>query len=391
MRMSETGLSALVSPPIRIGQIGLAGGIGPLHLTEQEKNPNFTTVAGCDNRLEDPNVARQAERITFAGGKIYGDYQSLLRDPRVEAVCIAVPHFLHREVAVAAFQAGKHVLCEKPMATHPDECRLMLQARQAAGKVGAVQMQHVGRSSMLNLRKALHGGAIGKIKEVFLSSLWWREDSYYGRAAWAGKKMMQGQWNLDGVMFNQAVHFINQSLILASPGEFPVVAGARDLRVALYRFHDSSELELEDTAIVQAMLDTPDHPRLTMVATTCARQERHMIELLGEKGRALWNGSGYLLVDGQPEVEFHDDARDFEGNMRTFNSFALAIRTGSVPITDFSQIVKTTEFIFSCYEKAGWNIKKAPWAATEHLPALFQRVSTGRVLPGELDTPPDWA
>ena len=129
--MAETGLSALVSPPIRIGQIGLAGGIGPLHLTEQEKNPNFTTVAGCDNRLEDSNVARQAERITFAGGKIYGDYQSLLRDPQVEAVCIAVPHFLHREVAVAAFQAGKHVLCEKPMATHPDECWLMLQARKA--------------------------------------------------------------------------------------------------------------------------------------------------------------------------------------------------------------------------------------------------------------------
>ena len=202
--MTDTDLRPQVSPPIRVGQIGLGGGIAPMHLTEMEKNPNFQVVAGCDVKLDDPNVAKQAARVTAAGGKIYPDYQSLLQDPRVEAVCIAVPHFLHRAVTVASFQAGKHVLCEKPMATHPDECRMMLDARNASGRVGAVQMQHVGRSSMLELRQAIHGGAIGKIQEIFLSSLWWREESYYGRAAWAGKKMMEGQWNLDGVMFNQA-------------------------------------------------------------------------------------------------------------------------------------------------------------------------------------------
>jgi predicted dehydrogenase len=374
-----------------MGQIGLGGGIAPMHLTEMEKNPNFQLVAGCDIKLDDPNVAKQAARVTTAGGKIYPDYQSLLQDPRVEAVCIAVPHFLHRAVTVAAFQAKKHVLCEKPMATHPDECRMMLEARNASGRVGAVQMQHVGRSSMLSLRQAIHSGAIGKIQEIFLSSLWWREESYYGRAAWAGKKMMEGQWNLDGVMFNQAVHFINQALILASPGDLPTVARAENLRTALYRFHDSPSLEMEDTALAQATLATPDRPRLTMVATTCSRQERHMIEILADAGRAVWNGTGYLLPDGQPATEFHDDARDFDGNMRTFNSFARAIRTRSTPITDFSQILKTTDFIFSCYQTAAWNIKKAPWAATENLSAIFGQIARQRALPTELNPRPQWA
>ncbi len=389
--MTDTGLNPRVSSPIRMGQIGLGGGIAPMHLTEMEKNPNFQVAAACDIRLDDPNVAKQAARVTAAGGKIYPDYQTLLQDPAVEAVCIAVPHFLHRQVTVAAFKAGKHVLCEKPMATHPDECRMMLEAQKASGRVGAVQMQHVGRSSMLELRKAIHGGAIGKIREIFLSSLWWREESYYNRAAWAGKKMMEGQWNLDGVMFNQAVHFINQALILASPGDLPAVAHAENIRTALYRFHDSPALEMEDTAITQATLTTPDRPRLTMVATTCSRQERHMIEILGDAGRAIWNGMGYLLSHGQPSTEFHDDARDFEGNMRTFNSFALAIRTGSTPITDFSQIIKTTDFIFSCYQAAAWNIKKAPWAATENLTAVFGQIARQRALPTELNPRPQWA
>ncbi len=389
--MIDTDLSPRVSPAIGIGQIGLGGGIAPMHLTELEKNPNFRIVAGCDVKLDDPSVAKQAARVTAAGGKIYPDYRSLLQDPRVEAVCIAVPHFLHRQITVDAFQAGKHVLCEKPMATHPDECRKMLDAQRASGRVGAVQMQHVGRSSMLNLRKAIHSGAIGKIREIFLSSLWWREESYYGRAAWAGKKMMQGQWNLDGVMFNQAVHFINQSLILAAPGELPAVASASNLRAALYRFHDSPALEMEDTTIAQATLDTPDQPRLTMVATTCSRQERHVIEILGDAGRAIWNGTGYLLENGQPSTEFHDDARDFEGNMRTFNSFALAIRRGSTPITDFAHILKTTDFVFSCYETAAWNIKKAPWTATENLSTIFSRIARERALPRELNPHPDWA
>ena len=75
-----------------------------------------------------------------------------------------------------------------------------------------------------------------------------------------------------------------------------------------------------------------------------------------------------------------------------FESFAKAIRTGSTPVTDVSQIQYVTSFINDCYEACGWRIKKAPWSATETLFSdVIQRVREQRVLPAELDSPPAWA
>ncbi len=380
-----------VNNPVRVAQIGLGGGIGPLHLDEMEKNPNFSIVAGCDSRLESEAVAKQAARITALGGKISSDFREVLKDPQVEAVCIAAPHFLHREMTVAAFEAGKHVLVEKPMATHPDDCHAMLEAQKKSGKVGAVQMQHVGRKSVLELRRHIQSGAIGPIREIFLSSLWWRENPYFERVAWAGKKMFGNTWNLDGIMFNQAIHFINQTLVLCSQGDLPAVAEARDVQVALYKFHDTPALEMEDCAFISATLNTPDAPRLWAIATTCSRVDRHSIELIGAHGRALWNGVGYLFVDGQPALEFTDDNKEFGGTSRVFNSFAQAVRTGTRPLTDFSAICKTTDFVFSCYQSAGWKIKKAPWSATDTLPEIFRQVYQQRKLPAALKSVPSWA
>lgn len=381
----------LVDDPVRIGQIGLGGGIAPLHVNELEKNPNFRVVAGCDTRLNDPAAAKSAERIKAGGGTIYESYQQLLADPQVEAVIIAAPHFVHREIAVAAFAAGKHVLCEKPMATHPDDCRKMLEAQRKSGKVGAVQMQHVGRRSMLQLRDRLQDGAIGELREVFTTTLWWRENSYYSRVGWAGRKMHNGEWNLDGVLFNQGVHFINETLVLVAPGQLPAVADVRDVRSALYRFHDAPQLEMEDTAFVTGVLDVPGRPRLHLVATTCASIDRPTVEIIGTKGRALWNGVGHVFADGRPMEEFHDDGGDFDGSSLIFNSFAAAVRTGGPTMTDFSQIMRTTQFVVDVYDAANWNIKQAPWDGVGSLAKVISAAQRQRCLPADLQEKPGWA
>ncbi len=381
----------LIDDPVRIGQIGLGGGIAPSHLNEMEKNPNFLLAAGCDTRLGDAAVTKSAQRIRDAGGAIYDTYQQVLADPRVEAVVIAAPHFLHREISVAAFAAGKHVLCEKPLATHPEDCKIMLEAQRQSGRVGAVQMQHVGRKSMLQMRERLQAGAIGDIREVFTATLWWRENSYYGRVGWAGRKMHNGQWNLDGVMLNQGIHFINETLVLVTPGKLPTVAEVRDVRSALYRFHDAPQLEMEDTAFVTGMLDVPGSPRLHLVATTCATIDRPTVEIIGTKGRALWNGVGHVFADGQPMEEFHDDGGEFDGASLIFNSFAKAVRHGGATMTDFSQIMRTTQFVADAYAAANWNIKPAPWSEVGSLGGIIAATQRQRTLPAGLQEKPDWA
>ena len=390
---------------VRVAQIGLAGGIGFCHLNEYSHNPHFKYIGGYDLYPQEPKVTEASTRVRQMGGRIYGSFEEVLADPHVEAIDICTPHHFHRPMAVAAFKAGKHVLVEKPMATHPDELALMLQAQQASGKVGAVQMQHIGRSSMLDLRAAIQQGAIGQLKEVFLSSLWWREENYYSRLPWAGRIKVDGAWCVDGALFNQCVHFITQMLILAAPPppaappaptpQNPAaitVARVKDLRCAMYKFHQTPTLDAGDTAFAVGTIEAPGNPRLTLVGTTCSTQEQHQIELIGTKGRALWNGTGYLFVDGQSMREFQDDNRDFDGTSRIFTSWARAIRQGGKPLTDFAAIAPAAEFISNCYTASNWQIKNAPWSATESLfSQVIQQAFTARALPTELQPKPDWA
>jgi predicted dehydrogenase len=387
-----------IDKPVRVAQIGLAGGIGYTHINEYAKNPNLQLVAGHYLYPNDPKVANGIDRIRNMGARFYGKLEDVLSDPNVEAIDICTPHHFHRPMAVAAFQHGKHVLVEKPMATHPDDTALMIAARDAAGKIGAVQMQAVGRSSMIQLREAIQQGGIGRVKEVFLSSLWWRTNEYYARIPWAGRMKIDGAWCVDGALYNQCVHYVNQMLTLVSPGPLPSVAKVRDLDCAMYKFHDAPTLDAGDTAFITATLDIEGSPRLTAVGTTCSTEDRHQIEVLGDKGRALWNGSGYLFPDHQPMQEFHDDRTDFDGNARVFNSFAQAViaaRTNQpapAPLTSFEQIARVTDFINACYEASHWKIKKAPWSATETLfSETIQQVREQRKLPAQLKAPPTWA
>jgi len=113
---------------IGIGMIG-TGNISDLHSIGYKKNENAKIVAVADIRA---SVAEE-KRIAFGGDRSYSDYTQLLKDPSVDAVDICVPNFLHSQVAIAAAEAGKHVLVEKPMAITVKECDEMISAARKNG------------------------------------------------------------------------------------------------------------------------------------------------------------------------------------------------------------------------------------------------------------------
>ena len=82
----------------------------------------------CDIRPE----RAERKRIEFGFARSTGDYLEVIRDPAVELISICVPNAVHRQIAEAAIAAGKHVWCEKPMATHLADAEAMLAAAQAA-------------------------------------------------------------------------------------------------------------------------------------------------------------------------------------------------------------------------------------------------------------------
>ena len=89
---------------------------------------------------------------------------------------------------------------------------------------------------MLKLREAIGAGVLGNIKEVFLASLWWRTEEYYGRIPWAGRMKIDGAWCVDGVLYIQTIHYINQMLTLLWTGPLPCVGADAICRRALYKF-----------------------------------------------------------------------------------------------------------------------------------------------------------
>lgn len=88
--------------------------------------------AFCDLILE--RAEKAAKEYGTPDAKVYTDYHELLADPTIDAVHVLTPNVAHCEITVAALEAGKHVLCEKPMAATPADAKKMLEARDRTGK-----------------------------------------------------------------------------------------------------------------------------------------------------------------------------------------------------------------------------------------------------------------
>ncbi|MBD3266313.1 gfo/Idh/MocA family oxidoreductase, partial [bacterium] len=135
---------------IKVGIVGF-GFMGKMHYNNYNILDEARVTAVCDadmNRLKDSsgttgNIAGTEEAIDLSGLDLYSDYDKMLQEADVEAVSITLPTFLHVESTIKALEAGKHVLCEKPMGLNLAECDRMLEAAQTSGKI--LQIGHCVR------------------------------------------------------------------------------------------------------------------------------------------------------------------------------------------------------------------------------------------------------
>jgi predicted dehydrogenase len=124
-------------------------------------------AAGIDGArlvaMVDPVPAARAAALAELGiTRGYADYREALADPSVQAVVVVTPTVFHKEIVVAAAAAGKHVLCEKPMAMNADECAAMIAACGAAGVKLQIGFMRRFARDFLAAKEALDSGAIGQ-------------------------------------------------------------------------------------------------------------------------------------------------------------------------------------------------------------------------------------
>ena len=152
---------------IKVGVVGCGGIANQKHFPALKNNGDLNEiVAFCDIIVE--RAEKACAEFGAEGAKVYQDYHDLLADPNVEVVHICTPNVSHSEIAIAAFEAKKHVYCEKPMSHSPIEALKMVEAWKKSGMQFTVGYQNRFRPEVQNLHAACEAGDLG--------------DSYYGKA-----------------------------------------------------------------------------------------------------------------------------------------------------------------------------------------------------------------
>lgn len=151
---------------VRIGIIGCGGIANGKHMPALKKIEEAEMVAFCD--IIEERAVKAAKEFGAEGAKVYTDYRKLLEDESIESVHVCTPNRSHSFITIDALEAGKHVMCEKPMAKTYAEAKKMYETAQRTGKKLTIGYQQRWRPDSLYLKEACDNGDLG--------------DIYYGRA-----------------------------------------------------------------------------------------------------------------------------------------------------------------------------------------------------------------
>src|SRR6056297_1946303 len=136
---------------------------------------------------------------------VYDTNEELLADEGLDAVIISVPHGLHHPLTLQALNAGKHVLCEKPLAISVEQGNEMIQTAKEKGlKLGTFFQMRFNQASQ-KAKEIVESGILGEILHAQVNVLWYRDQDYYNKSSWRGKWDTEG----GGSLINQASHSID--------------------------------------------------------------------------------------------------------------------------------------------------------------------------------------
>ncbi|MBD5462914.1 MAG: Gfo/Idh/MocA family oxidoreductase [Lachnospiraceae bacterium] len=153
---------------IKIGIVGCGGIANQKHMPAMKQNSDLCEiVAVCDIILE--HAQKAAAEFGVPGCKVYEDYHDLLDNNDVEVVHVCTPNVSHSEITIAAFEAKKHVYCEKPMSHSMEEAKKMVDAWKKSGMQFTVGYQNRFRTEVMNLRAACEAGDLG---EIYFAQAW---------------------------------------------------------------------------------------------------------------------------------------------------------------------------------------------------------------------------
>ena len=326
---------------IRIGILGCGHIARSRHIPEYASNPDCS-LAGYYN----PTAAKAEEMAERYGGRVYASAEELLADPGIDAVSVCTSNDAHAALSVAAMRAGKHVLCEKPMACSPEEAEEMLWVSEESGRLLMIGHNQRFLPAHREARVLLEQGAIGRVlgfrstfahggPEMFMQEK--DMDSWFFRKEKAGM----------GAMADLGVHKID--LIHYLLGERSVRVSAR-LGTLDKCSGSGDRISVDDNAV--CLLETESGALGTVTASwTCYGRPDNSTVLYGSKGvMRLYDDPTRSLIlhlaDGR-EIPGRSGPMDFRAPSGVIDCWIESIKAGKVLQADARSALDAMKTVFA--------------------------------------------
>ncbi|MEQ8442040.1 MAG: Gfo/Idh/MocA family oxidoreductase [Alphaproteobacteria bacterium] len=326
-------MTADAQKPLRVGVIGL--GVGERHIVGYRAIPGVEVAGICD--IDPAKMAAVAERQDVT--HLHKDYRTLLSDPSIDAVSICSYDDAHVDQAVMAFEAGKHVFCEKPIALDRTGLDRVVRAWSNSGKCLSSNLILRQSPRFQAVRKMVRGGEFG--------DLHYMEGDYIHQILWKITEGWRGKLDFYCVTYGGGIHLIDLMRWIAGEEVVEVTAMATKklTRASTFKYPDTMTTLMRFESDLLAKSTTTFGPQ---------RRQIHTLNLYGTKlSFENANGPARLYRGDQPEDEEVFDVpypAIEKGDL--LPDFIDAIREGREPIVGAKDVFQVMNICISAWESA---------------------------------------
>ncbi|EXX87271.1 oxidoreductase [Paenibacillus darwinianus] len=314
---------------VRIGIIGCGGIATGKHLPSLAKVEEAELAAFCDIVLERAEEAKT--KFGSAEAVVYEDFRELLKDRTIDVVHVCTPNDSHADITIAALEAGKHVMCEKPMAKTAADARRMLEAAERTGRKLAIGYQNRYRPDTRYLKDACANDELGEIYFAKAHAIRRRAVPTWGvfldEEKQGGGPLIDigthaldlALWLMDNykpkVVLGRAYHKLSQTENAANawgpwdPKQFTV----EDSAFAMITMENGASIVLESSWALNTL--EVDEAKVTLCGTKAGADMKEGLRLNGEHNSRLYvnnielTGGGVAFYEGNSEDPAELEAR----------------------------------------------------------------------------------
>lgn len=348
---------------VKIGIIGCGGIANGKHMPSLKKIKNVQMVAFCD--IIEERAVKAAEEYGVEGAKVYTDYKELLKDRDIEVVHVCTPNRSHAFISIDAMEAGKHVMCEKPMAKTYKEAKEMLDASERTGMKLTIGYQSRWRADSLYLKKMCEDGELGEI--------------YYGKAI-ALRRRAVPTWGVflneyeqgGGPLIDIGTHALDLTLWMMDNYKPKMVVGSTFEKLKnqkdcgnAWGDWDPKKFTVEDAAFGFIVMENGATIMLESSWALNIRNPKEAITMIcgTEGGADMFDGLNINFIKNgrqcilKPDltaggVAFYDGDGDEDPSVLEARAWLDAVVNDHEPRTKASQALVVTQILEAIYESA---------------------------------------